>query len=522
MNRFVDLLFGQPLPHSLHQALLFATFLLHFVFVLTMIGTAVLSFFYFIQRWRDGHIDGSQWDHRLLKTFLPLEALAVVLGVAPLLLIQVGHTVSFFSAVNLLAPYWVLVIPIMVVAFLAIDILEHSTRRSYLHLALGTVGLACLIVIPGVFVAIVSLAENPQHWVAVVQAHHSLVGELGWFWLFRYLHVLGAAIIFGAILHYLLSEDADQQRKTELMYWLTGSILFQIAVGIAMLFTLLAHLTGLSIAFLLVGICAAAVLFTVGVYGRLPRAKPLRAHTVAIAGIAVLLPMLLTRQAIQDRAFFPVDIEARKNAEAYAQQLAPYHQASITAYQQHMASGTPGGESIYIQSCSFCHGEQGDGEGKAAHDLNIPPAALDQIRTTPAHLRGTLLAGVHGSAMPTFGFYTPDQSQSLMSYMDSRFHVFAQPEAALVTASPATAQHAWSVWSGTCATCHGEGGGGSIRGKRFQPPVPDFTQYSMTPERTFVAITAGYPGTMMYGYGDKLPDEVKWALVDVIRSKRSQ
>ena len=461
-------------------------------------------------------------DRRLLKTFLPLEALAVVLGIAPLLLIQVGHTVSFFSAVNLLAPYWVLVIPIMIVAFLTLDILEHSTRRSYLHLALGMVGIACLIVIPGVFVAIISLAENPQHWIAVVQVHHSLVGELGWFWLFRYLHVLGAAIIFGAILHYLLSEDSDRQRKTELMYWLIGSILLQIAVGIAMLFTLPAHLTGLSIAFLVAGICAAAVLFTLGFYARLPRAKPLRAHTVAIAGIAVLLPMLLTRQAIQDRAFFPVDNEARKNAAAYARQLAPYHQASIAAYQQHVARATPTGESIYTQSCSFCHGEQGDGDGRAARELNIPPPPLDQIRTTPAYLRGILLEGIHGSAMPTFGFYTPDQLHSLMSYMDSRFHLFALPEAALVTASSATAHQAKSVWSGTCAVCHGEKGGGSVRGKKFQPPVPDFTQYSMTPERTFVAITAGYSGTMMYGYGDKVPDDVKWALVDVIRSKRLQ
>ena len=62
MNRLIDLLFGQPLPFRLHQALLFATFLLHFVFVLTMIGTAMLSFYYFVQRWWGGRLEESQWE----------------------------------------------------------------------------------------------------------------------------------------------------------------------------------------------------------------------------------------------------------------------------------------------------------------------------------------------------------------------------------------------------------------------------------------------------------------------------
>jgi mono/diheme cytochrome c family protein/uncharacterized membrane protein SirB2 len=522
MNRLVDLLFGQPLPHVLHQALLFATFALHFVLVLTMIGTAVLSFFYFVQRWWGGRGEKSQWDRRLLRTFLPLEALAVVLGVGPLLLIQVGHTVSFFSAANILAPYWALLISFMIVAFLALDILEHhSAGRSYLYLALGIVGLACLVVIPGVFVAIFSLAENPRYWLAAAQARRSLVDGLGWFWLFRYLHVLGAAVIFGAAFHYLFSEDADRRRKRELMYWFGGAILFQTAAGLAMLFKLPAPLTGLSVAFLLAGICAGVGLFMVAIHALLPRTEPFSARILAIAAVAVLLPMLLARQAIQDRAFFPLDKEVRQNAAAYAQQLAPYHQASLAEYRQQMASAVHSGDSIYAKSCVFCHGEQGDGEGRAAHDLNIAPAPLEQIRTTPAYVHQTLLAGVHGSAMPTFGFYTPGQLHSLMSYLDSRFKMFAKPRPSPFAASPETVQQAKAVWTGTCATCHGESGAGSPRGKKFQPPVPDFTQYSLTPERAFVAVAAGYPGTMMYSYGDKLPDDVKWALVDVIRAKRS-
>jgi mono/diheme cytochrome c family protein/uncharacterized membrane protein SirB2 len=522
MNRLIDLLFAQPLPPGLHQALLFATFLLHFVFVLTMIGTAVLSFFYFVQRWWGGRMDESQWDKRLLKTFLPLEALAVVLGVGPLLLIQVGHTVSFFSAANILAPYWVLAIALMIAAFLALDILEHhSTRRSYFCLALGIIGLACLMAVPGVFVAIFALAENPQYWLAAIQHRHPLVDGLGWFWLFRYLHVLGAAILVGAAFHYMLSEDADSRRKAGLMHWLTAAILFQIASGLAMLFKLPTRLTGVSITFLLAGICIGAGFFMIAFYALLPGAKAPKAKVVATAALAVLLPMLLARQAIQDRAFFPLDREARQNAATYAEQLAPFHQAGIAAYRQHMASPAGGGEAIYAQSCTFCHGEQGDGEGRAAGDLNVPPAPLDQIRTTPAYVRGILLAGVRGSAMPTFAFYTPDQLRSLMSHLDSRFRIFAVPDAAPFTASPETMRQAKSVWSDTCTTCHGENGAGSPRGKKFQPPVPDFTQYSLTPERAFVAIAAGYPGTMMYSYGE-LPEDTRWALVDVLRAKRAQ
>lgn len=521
MNRFVDLLLAHPLPHSLHQALLFATFLLHFVFVLTMIGTAVLSFFYFIQRWWGPHADDSEWHREALRAFLPLEALTVVLGVGPLLLVQVGHSVSLFTAANILGPYWVLLIPFMIVAFLALDLLEyHPNGRSYLHLALGIIGLACLLAIPGVFVAIFSLAENPKDWAAAIQARHSLVNGLGQFWLLRYLHVLGAAVIFGAVFHYLRAGDHDRRRKSELLYWLTGATAFQIAVGLAMLFRLPAPLGGLGITFLLLGIGAAAGLLTMGIFAQLPGAKPIRAHAVAITAAVVLLPMLLTRQSIQDRAFFPVDNEARRNAAAYAQQLASYHEASIAEYRQRLASPVHGGESIYASSCAFCHGEQGDGQGKAAPDLNVAPKPLNQIRTTPAYVRGLLLSGVRGSAMPTFGFYTPEQLQSLVSHMHSRFRIFAPPEAAPIEASFENAQQAKAVWSGTCATCHAENGAGSPRGRTFQPPVPDFTQYSLTPESAFVAITTGYSGTMMYGYGDRLSDEVRWALSDVIRSKR--
>jgi mono/diheme cytochrome c family protein len=523
MNRLVDLLFGQPLPHSLHQALLFATFALHFVLVLTLLGTAILAFYYFVQcRWSE-RPDESGWDRRLLKTFLPLEALAVVLGVGPLLLVQVGHTVSFFAAANILAPYWALLIVLMIVAFLALDLLEHhSAGRSYLYLALGIIGLACLLVIPGIFVAIFSLAENPPYWLAAIRARRPLVAGLGWFWLFRYLHVLGAAIIFGAVFHYLFAEDAHSRRKRELMYWIGGAIVFQVPAGLAMLFKLPAPLRGLSVLFLLAGIGAAAGFFMITVHGLLPRPQLLSGRMLAIAAAAVLLPMLLARQAIQDQAFFPLDQEARQNAAAYAQQLAPFHQTSLAAYRQQMASPVRSGSSIYATSCAFCHGEQGDGEGRAAHELNIPPAPLNQIRTTPAYLHGILLTGVHGSAMPIFDFYTPSQAQSLTAYLDSRFKVFAEPEAPRVAISVETAQQAKAVWSGTCATCHGEDGAGSPRGRKLQPPVPDFTQYSLTPEQTLVAIAAGYPGTMMYAYGGKLSADVEWALVGVIRLKRSK
>ncbi|HLD47849.1 MAG TPA: hypothetical protein VJA64_08495 [Desulfobaccales bacterium] len=117
MNRLFDLLLAKPLAEGWLQVLLFFAFTLHLLFVLITLGTAIL---------------------------------AVVLGVAPLMLIQVAFATSFFTATNLLAPYWMFFIGLLIIAFLSFDILGHAIEphRRY-HLAIALVTLPALLLVPG-------------------------------------------------------------------------------------------------------------------------------------------------------------------------------------------------------------------------------------------------------------------------------------------------------------------------------------------------------------------------------------
>jgi mono/diheme cytochrome c family protein len=203
------------------------------------------------------------------------------------------------------------------------------------------------------------------------------------------------------------------------------------------------------------------VLLIAAIIGILPRPRPVSSRVFATVAVAVLVLMLLTRQTIQDRAFFPLDTEAHQNAAAYSRLLDPNHSVSLVEYQQRLATPVVGGGVIYSRSCAFCHGEEAAGMGGAARDFNIAPKALSQIRTTPIYLQQILLRGIHGSAMAAFGFYTPEQLDALSSHLGSRYEMFAPPGPSPVVIPAEARQKAQAVWSNTCATCHGEDGRGS-------------------------------------------------------------
>jgi hypothetical protein len=150
MNRLFDLLLAKPLPEAWLQVLLFFAFTLHLLFVLITLGTAILAVFFFVDfHWRDRFMELLR-DRLILRTFVAHKSLAVVLGVALLMLIQVAFATSFFTATNLLAPCWMFFIGLSIIFFLSFDILGHAIEphRRY-HLAIAMVALPALLLVPG-------------------------------------------------------------------------------------------------------------------------------------------------------------------------------------------------------------------------------------------------------------------------------------------------------------------------------------------------------------------------------------
>ncbi len=179
MGRLSDLLIGKPIPETLLRGLLFTSFTLHMLFVLLTLGTAILALYYFVDSQYGGRAKELRFDKRILKTFMAHKSLAAVLGVAPLLLIQVGSTIPFFTALNLFAPYWMLLVVFLIIAFLSFDALGHKMYvHRYIHLALGVIALVFLLAVPGIFAAILTAYENPDRWQAIMNGGYRLTGVL--------------------------------------------------------------------------------------------------------------------------------------------------------------------------------------------------------------------------------------------------------------------------------------------------------------------------------------------------------
>jgi mono/diheme cytochrome c family protein len=520
MNRLPDLLLEKPLPEALLRGLLFTSFTLHMLFVLLTLGTAILALYYFIDSQYGGRAKELRFDKRILKTFMAHKSLAVVLGVAPLLLIQVGSTIPFFTAVNLFAPYWMLLVVFLIIAFLSFDALGHKIYvHRYLHLAFGVLALAFLLTVPGIFAAILTAFENPDRWQEIMNGGYRLTGALAVHWLFRYLHVLGAAVVFGSGFHYFFIAENDTERKS-LQKWFVGGILLQFILGI-MLYGLLPERPGYIITvFLLVGIVAVSILLWV-VFSVVSKGLLLNIKMILPVLMLVLVSMLLTRQFLQDRTLLPLQKRLEANAIAYGNELKPFERQTLDAYGASLKVVYDNGETIYSKSCSFCHGEQGDGKGLEAKGLSIPPEDISAIRTTRRYLHTILAKGVSGSAMPYFTVFDRYKLDSLIDYLDKKYHVLSLPEPLPVKISDEIFQQAEKIYEETCSLCHGRDGRGSALSKGFQPPPPDFTVYSLSPERAFDVIKNGYPGTTMSPFGS-LTADVRWGLVKIINEKRSQ
>lgn len=519
MNSLFDILLVKPLSGEWLKGLLFASFTLHLLFVLLTIGTAILSVYYFIDAQWSGKPKDFRMDKGILRSFMMHKSLAVVLGIAPLLLIQVGFSVPFFTGVNLLAPYWMLIIVFLIVAFLSFDSLGHKINvHPYLHMVFGITALVSLLAVPAIFVAVLVTAENADTWRPLITNGYQLRGLSAQHWLFRYLHVLGAALVFGAAFHYFFSTN-NEEGKRALLKWIVAGILFQIILGVTLYSSLLEKPDSIANVFLLIGVIGAALLLWIIFLG-MDKKSELTIKAVLPLLMLILVPMLLTRQFIQDKRFMPLEKQVQANAQAYKNELQPYHQEALNKYKSDINIVYDNGETIYGKSCAFCHGENADGNGPEAKNLGILPEDISAIRTTRQYLHTILAGGVSGSAMPYFTVFDRHKLESLINYLDKKYHVLGLPEPLSIKIPDAALQQAQQTYNETCSQCHGINGRGSALSKGFQPPPPDFSVYSLSPERTFDVITNGYSGTVMYPFSN-LPADVRWGLVKIINEKRN-
>jgi|GEM_PF-6802564 len=182
-----------PLPEWLLVALLVVSFLLHILFVNLMLGGSVLTLWAEIKGMADKRYD--RLAQEIARTITVNKSLAVVLGVAPLLSINVLYTVHFYSANALTGDFWVGIVPLVTAAFLLLYAHKYAwdrfAGRKKQHIALVAAAVVLLLFVPLIFLTNVNLMHFPEEW-GRVSGFFSAMFLANVFP--RYLHFLAASL----------------------------------------------------------------------------------------------------------------------------------------------------------------------------------------------------------------------------------------------------------------------------------------------------------------------------------------
>lgn len=212
------------------------------------------------------------------------------------------------------------------------------------------------------------------------------------------------------------------------------------------------------------------------------------------------------------------------------------------------------GEEAYLTYCVGCHGETGDGKGKAAPFLDPKPrdftSGVFKFRSTPsgalptdADLHRIITQGVLGTSMPAWQLLPENQRVALIAYIktlseewESEYNyepAYAFPgEPEYIGDDDSIVRGGELYTQMGCNQCHGEGGKGDGPaantlfddwGDKIEPF--DFTGGALkggaSPSDVYRTFTTGLNGTPMPSYADILSDEDRWHLVSFILSLRS-
>lgn len=176
-------------------------------------------------------------------------------------------------------------------------------------------------------------------------------------------------------------------------------------------------------------------------------------------------------------------------------------------------------EKLYHKQCATCHGDNGDGRGRAVASLNPPPTdftSLQAKKISKQKMYASIRDGVQGSSMVAYGRRLDEATiNALVEFIQTRF--MGKP----LTASAAH-QGGRAIYEQHCAVCHGDNGSSAVWAKNgLNPPPRDFTsqvaQQELSRERMLLSVTHGRPGTAMMPFSSRLSEQEIESVVDFIR-----
>ena len=164
-----DIPLGMPAYPILLELALVLLFLLHILFVNLMLGGSILAFVFEIMGRKRPDYD--RLAREIVSTITVNKSMAVVLGVGPLLTINVLYTLHFYTANAITGRAWIMVVPLVAIAFLLGYVHKYTwdryAQRKELHLALGASSTLLLLIVPLIFLSNINLMLFPEKWKEV-------------------------------------------------------------------------------------------------------------------------------------------------------------------------------------------------------------------------------------------------------------------------------------------------------------------------------------------------------------------
>jgi len=160
-----------PVPTYIAVPLLVASFMLHILFVNFMVGSSIVVFIMEIIGRKKAKYD--QLAYIISKTITANKSLAVVLGVGPLLCLNLLYTTYFYSANALTGQAWLSIPPLVATVFLLVYLQKytwhkwHTGAAKKLHIAVSGLVVAMFCFIPLIFLTNVNLMLFPTYWTKV-------------------------------------------------------------------------------------------------------------------------------------------------------------------------------------------------------------------------------------------------------------------------------------------------------------------------------------------------------------------
>ncbi|OYX84275.1 MAG: cytochrome C [Flavobacteriales bacterium 32-34-25] len=193
-----------PLPEWLLVIILVLSFLVHILFVNLMVGGSLLTLWSQIKGLKNKEYD--ILAHEIAATITVNKSIAVVMGIAPLLSINVLYTVYFYSANALTGLMWIAVIPLVTVAFLLTYLHKYTWKllenNKAVHISILVVAVIIFLFIPFIFLTNINLMLFPEKW-ALVKGFFSAMTLPNVFP--RYFHFIFASLsITGLFLHWYM------------------------------------------------------------------------------------------------------------------------------------------------------------------------------------------------------------------------------------------------------------------------------------------------------------------------------